>query len=138
MTVFVVLIIHKRRRAPPHTDLPFTNNILTFSFACFCRHCPIRIRHSHRLSADFDLFFFFCLLTVSQLLFFLYCEDLFVSYSFLPRLSCIAISIPEYYFLGSIADRFGMSHPVCLIPSTPYVSSSPTLSADAPPLLLSV
>lgn len=128
LSAFVVLIILECRSATPsHTDLPFTHNTLTFSFACLCRHCPIRIHHTHRLShADFDVFFFFSL-TVSQLLFF-YCQDLFVSSAFSPRLYCIAISLPEYYLLGSSADRFWMSHPACLIPSAPSVCSSPPIS----------
>lgn len=135
----MVLIILKHRSATPsHTDLPFTHNTLTFSFACLCRHCPIRIHHTHRLShADFDLFF--CLLTVSQWLFSPHCRDLFVSSSFFPHLSCIATSLHEYYLLGHRqTDRFWMSHPIRLIPSAPSVSSCFCLCADSPPFLLSL
>lgn len=46
--VFVVLIIPERgSAATSHTDLQFTHNTLTFSFACLCRHSPIRIHLTH-------------------------------------------------------------------------------------------
>lgn len=106
---------------PLHIDLPFTHNTLTFSFACLGRHCPIRIHQTCRLShADFDLFFF-ASSQASQLRFF-HSWDLFVSSSFSSRLSLHSFLSSQVLPLRQQADRFWMSHPVCLIPSALSVS----------------
>lgn len=91
---------------PPHIDLPFTHNTLTFSFACLGRHCPIRIHQTCRLShADFDLFFLpprkshNCVFSTVEIF-------LSLPLSLLVCL-CIAISLPKYYLLGSRQTDFG-------------------------------
>lgn len=131
---FVVLIILERRSATPsHTVLPFTHNTLTLSFACLCRHSPIRIHHTHRLShADFDLVF--CLRTLTQFLWiplFFPLSRSFCLFLFL-FLSVLHSYISSWVLpLRQQADRFWMSHPLCLIPSAPSVSPCPPLCAHA-------
>lgn len=125
LSSFVVLIILKRRSATPsHTTLPFTHNTLTFSFACLCRHCPIRIHHTHRLShADFDAFFFF-FLTLTIVFFLLsgsFCLFHFFSSSFLHSyLSSWVLPLSQQH--RQILDESpGMSdtiNPLCLFLSS--------------------
>lgn len=121
----VLIILARRSATPSHTDLPFTHNTLTFSFACLCRHCPIRIHHTHRLPhADFDLFF--CLLGLTIAFFFFFS---------LSRSFCLFLSssVLHSYLSSRVlplrqqADRFWMSHPIRLIPSALCLFLSPSL-----------
>lgn len=68
--------------------------------------------------------FFFASLQVSQLRFF-HSWDLFVSSSFSCRLSLHSYLSSQVLPLRQQADRFWMSHPVCLIPSALSVSPPP-------------
>jgi len=132
----VVLIILMRRSATPsHSDLAFTHNTLTFSFAWLCRHCPIRIHHTHRLSrADFDLF----LPPHSQTIgFFQHCSGSFCLFLFRSSLVVHSYLSSLVWLLRQQADRFWMSHTVRLIPSAPSVSFSSALCANDPLSLLS-
>lgn len=100
-----------------HTDLAFTHKTLAFSFACFCRHCPIKL---HQLKSFLMLTLIAnCLLAALQL-FLLFPPLLLRSFLSVPLFSSVLRSSLSQSITSQALGRWFLDEsPVCLIPSGP-------------------